>query len=107
MDKEILEILKSMQSDIKSMQGDLKNTQSDIKTMQGDIKDIKIRQEETYQVVKALEHSAEINKAEHDRIITDTAHIKGNIEAIRKDVSTVEIVTANNYADIAKLKAVK
>lgn len=29
------------------------------------------------------------------------------VQCIRKDLSTVEIVTATNYADIAKLKAVK
>ncbi len=86
MDKEILEILKSMQSDIK---------------------EIKSKQEETYQIVKALEHSAQVNKAEQDKMANDIVHIKGNVEALRKDLSTVEIVTANNYADIAKLKAVK
>lgn len=86
MDKEILEILKSMQVDIK---------------------EIKLKQEETYQIVKALEHSSEINKAEHDKMAIDISYIKGDIEALRKDISTVEIVTANNYADIAKLKAVK
>jgi hypothetical protein len=86
MDKEILEILKSMQSDIKG---------------------IKSKQEETYQIVKALEHSAQVNKAEQDKMANDIVHIKGNVEALRKDLSTVEIVTANNYADIAKLKAVK
>jgi hypothetical protein len=37
----------------------------------------------------------------------DLAHIKGNIESLRKYLSTVEIVTANNYADISKLKLVK
>lgn len=86
MDKEILDILKSMQSDIK---------------------EIKSKQEETYQIVKALEHSAQVNKAEQDKMANDIVHIKGNVEALRKDLSTVEIVTANNYADIAKLKAVK
>ena len=29
------------------------------------------------------------------------------IDGIREDLSTVELVTANNYKDIAKLKAVK
>ncbi|NLK24922.1 MAG: hypothetical protein GX309_13355, partial [Clostridiales bacterium] len=63
--------------------------------------------EEHTQILRALEHSAQVNKAEHDKMSNDIAHIKGSIEALRKDVSTVEIVTANNYADIAKLKAVK
>jgi septal ring factor EnvC (AmiA/AmiB activator) len=86
MDKEILEILKSMQSDIK---------------------EIKSRQEETYQIVKALEHSAEVNKAEHDKMANDIAHIKGDVEALRKDITNVEIITSSNWNDIAKLKAVK
>jgi peptidoglycan hydrolase CwlO-like protein len=120
-DKEILEILKGIQIDIKNMQTDIKDTQADIKGMEADIKDtqtdikhmktdikdLKTRQEETYQIFKALEHSAEINKAEHDKMTNDIAYIKGTMESIKKDVSTVEIVTANNYADIAKLKAVK
>jgi hypothetical protein len=40
-------------------------------------------------------------------MINDIAHIKGDVASIKKDLSTVELVTANNYADIAKLKAVK
>ena len=100
MDKEILEILKSMQ-------GDIKNMHSDITSMQGDIKEIKLKQEETYQIVKALEHSAEVNKAEHDKMDNDIAYIKGDITALRKDITNVEIITSSNWNDIAKLKAVK
>ena len=33
--------------------------------------------------------------------------IKDSIDQLRKDLSTVEIVTASNYADIAKLKRVE
>lgn len=79
MDKEILEILKRLESKV----------------------------DENTQILRALEHSSQINKAEHDKMANDIAHIKGDVEALRKDVSTVEIVTANNYADIARLKAVK
>lgn len=107
MDKEMLEILKNMQTDMKSMQSDMKNMQSDMKNMQSDIKEIKSKQEETYQIVKALVHSAEVNKAEHDKMAIDLAHIKGDVEALRKDVTNVEIITSSNWNDIAKLKAVK
>lgn len=79
MDKEILEILKRLE----------------------------IRQNETYQIVKALEHSAEVNKAERDKMTNDISHIKGDVEAIRKDISNVEIITSSNWNDIAKLKSVK
>ena len=33
--------------------------------------------------------------------------LKESIDELRKDLSTVEIVTASNYADIAKLKSIK
>lgn len=71
------------------------------------LKPISIKLDETYQIVRALEHSAEVNKAEHDKMANDIVHIKGGVESIRKDISTVEVVTASNYAYIAELKAVK
>ncbi|MGH4125885.1 MAG: hypothetical protein ACREV6_23490 [Clostridium sp.] len=37
----------------------------------------------------------------------DITHIKGNVEALRKDILNVEIITSSNWNDIAKLKAVK
>lgn len=33
--------------------------------------------------------------------------LESKVDGIREDLSTVELVTANNYKDIAKLKAVK
>ena len=71
------------------------------------LKRIESKVDENTQILRALEHSAEVNKAEHDKMDNDISHIKGDVEAIRKDLSTVEIVTANNYAAIAKIKAVK
>lgn len=37
----------------------------------------------------------------------DITKIQGDAAGIRKDLSQVELVTANNLADISKLKAVK
>lgn len=64
------------------------------------------RLDETYQIVKALEHSAEVNKAEHDSMSNDIAHIKGDVSSIRKDLTQVEMVTSSNWNEIAKLKAI-
>lgn len=33
--------------------------------------------------------------------------LQNEITSLRKDISTMEVVTASNYVDIAKLKAVK
>lgn len=68
---------------------------------------IKSKLDETYQIVKALEHSAEVNKAEQDKMSNDIAHIKGNVESIKKDLLQVEMVTSNNWNEITKLKSVK
>jgi chromosome segregation ATPase len=100
MDKEVLDILKSMQSDMKSMQ-------SDMKSMQSDITAIKSTVSEHSQILRALEHKADVITAEQENLKHEVAEIKGEVKAIRKDLSQVEMVTASNWADIAKLKAVK
>jgi len=92
-DKAILDILKEVQSDMKSMQGDMKS----IKTTQG----------EHTQILRALEHKTDVISAEQENLKHEVAEIKGEIKSMRKDMSSVEIITANNWADIAKLKAVK
>ncbi len=71
------------------------------------IETLGIQVKENTDMLKALRHSAEVNKAEHDKMMVDMAHVQGDVKAIRKDLSNVEILTANNYADIAKLKAVR
>ena len=37
----------------------------------------------------------------------DINHIKGDVEALRKDLANVEIITSSNWNEIAKLKLVK
>lgn len=62
---------------------------------------------ENTQILKALEHLAQVNKAEHDKMSYNIAEISGEIKAIRKDLLNVQIITASNSGDIAKLKTVK
>ena len=86
MEKEILEILKSMQQDIKG----LKESQERLEN----------------KIDGVVEQTADL--LEFRTKITDTVQqIKIDVEAIKKDVTNVEVITASNWADIAKLKAVK
>ncbi|MDR3587480.1 MAG: hypothetical protein P4L59_19530 [Desulfosporosinus sp.] len=62
---------------------------------------------ENTQILKALEHLAQLNKAEHDKMLVDIAETKGEVIAIRKELSAVELITANNWSDIVKLKSIK
>ena len=84
MEKEILELLKKMDTKIDK---------------------IEMQVSENTQILKALEHSAEVNKAEHDKIIMDIANISGTVESIKEDICNVEVITASNWKDIAKLKS--
>ncbi|MDK2918976.1 MAG: hypothetical protein PWQ37_1709 [Candidatus Petromonas sp.] len=47
-----------------------------------ELEPLKNRMDETYEIVKALEHAAKVNKAEHDKMQNDITHIKGNIKTI-------------------------
>ena len=52
-------------------------------------------------------YKVDVIKAEQENIKHDIAHIKGDVEVVKKDITNVEVITASNWADIAKLKAVK
>ena len=47
--------------------------------------------------------------ANRQRLIDDPRNhlYKSYVEAVKKDITNVEVITASNWADIAKLKAVK
>lgn len=128
MNNEVLDILKSMQGDMKSMQDDMKSMQGDIKSIQSDIKlmkgnmksmedemksmqgeiaGIKGTQDEHTQILRALEHKTDVISAEQENLKHEVIQIKGEVQGIRKDLSNVELITASNWSDIAKLKAIK
>ena len=72
--------LKKGQSSLKEQVQDLKTGQEEIKTMLGEL---------------------------DPKNATRHLELKDSIDQLRKDLSTVEIVTASNYSDIAKLKSAK
>ncbi|EQF27373.1 hypothetical protein QEW_0748 [Clostridioides difficile CD160] len=128
MENKILELLQEMQGSIKEMQGSIKGIQGEIKGintrldgMEHDIKDLKTGQVETNnrldivesqlnentQILKALEHKADVSKAEHDKMSFDILHIQGDISEIKQDLNATQIITSKNWSDIEKLKSIK
>ena len=97
MEDKILQAIEGLKNDINHM--------FDVLSEKVDNQGAQIK--ESTQILKALEHLAQVNKAEHDKMSFNIAEISGEIKAIRKDLSNVEIITASNWGDIAKLKAVK
>lgn len=114
MEKEILEILKNIQSDMTDMKGEIlgiKNDMSDMKTEISGIKTemtgMKSTLDEHTQLLRALEHSAQVNKAEHDQMFNEIAHIRGDVEKLKNDFNIVERIAAKNWYDITTLKEAK
>ncbi|QIB27044.1 hypothetical protein [Caloranaerobacter azorensis] len=101
MDKEILDFLKEFKNGLNNKFDELNGNFNELNSR---FNSLELQVKENTQILKALERSTQINRAEHDRIINDIAHIKGDIEAIKEDLSIVEEVTANNWANIVKLK---
>ena len=69
---------------------------------------------EILEILRRLESKVDGIEKKLDGVVEQTAdlvefrnEILNKVDGIREDLSTVELVTANNYKDIAKLKAVK
>lgn len=108
MDNELLKALSTLFDEkLEPIKNDIKSLKSDVAGLKDDVTGLKKQQEESYQILKSLEHKAEINKAEHDKFSNEIAHLAGEIQNMRKDLSTVEIVTARNMENIAQLKIIK
>ena len=91
MDKELMESIREI------LREELELIKSDIKELkEGQIK-LQNGQKEIKEMVGELDPK---NANRH-------LELKESIDQLRKDLSTVEIVTASNYSDIARLKSVK
>ena len=115
LDKKIENLDKKFEKELKLFRT---GTKEDLKLHRDETKEelrlLGSQTKENTQILQVLMNSAEVNKAEHDQMIIKLSkvegaieHVKTDVSVLRKDLSTMEIVTANNYADIVKLKAVK
>ena len=97
MEEKILQAIEGLKNDLNSKF----NTLSDKVDKQGN------QINENTQILKALEHLAQVNKAEHDKMSYNIAELTEEIKAMRKNLSNVEIITASNWGDMIRLKSVK
>ena len=94
---EILEILKGMQNSILGLK-------DDVNSLKDDVKSIKTQQQEDHLILKALEHSAEVNKAEHDKMSNDLAHIHGDINHINETNKSLLEMYGEHEAEIRSFR---
>ncbi|WP_102400945.1 hypothetical protein [Haloimpatiens massiliensis] len=101
MDKDILSAISNL------LDEKLNPIKEDISSLKEDVKFIKIQQKEHGRILRILEDKAITNKAEHDNMCNEISHLSAKVENMRKDLATVEIVTARNMENIANLKVIK
>ena len=98
MDKELMEsIRKLLKEELEPIKTDIKGLKKGQSSLKEQVQDLKTGQEEIKTMLGELDPK---NATRH-------LELKDSIDQLRKDLSTVEIVTASNYADIAKLKRVE
>lgn len=108
MEKELLIAIKELlQEELRPMQQDVSLIKTQLGTLTNKFDSFESQVSENAQILKALEHKVDVIKSEQENMKHDVAETKGDVKSLRKDISAVEIVTANNWGDIAKLKAIK
>lgn len=103
MEKVLTEIL----SEVKTIKTDITTIKTDISGLKEGQNRLETQVLENTQILKALEHAAQVNKAEHDNMINDIAEVKGEIKGLRNNINTVELVTSQNWTEITRLKSIK
>ncbi|MEL5865090.1 hypothetical protein [Clostridium cochlearium] len=96
-----------LKEDISTLKEDVSGLKRDVSVLKEDVKFIKVQQKEQGRILRILEDKAITNKAEHDKISNEIVHLSEKVENMRKDLATVEVVTARNMENIARLKVIK
>lgn len=86
---------------------DNKDLQAISELLDKKLEPIKTQLDENTQILKSLTKASETHKADVDNLTHQIAELNGEMKEARKDLSRIEIATAENWTDIAKLKAVK
>jgi archaellum component FlaC len=122
LDREIINFLKEFKKDVSNefktinnklnnLEKDVNDLKSDVSILKGDVNDLK----SDVSILKEDVNTLKVGQNEIKNLVTDidprnaNRHIEitNMIDDLRRDLSTVEVVTANNYANIAKLKSIK
>ncbi len=93
--------LKDFKSEMKSEISGMKQEISETKSM---IKDTNLQVTENTKLIRILLDKAEVNKAEHDKMMMNIAQVQGDVKHIQSGISKLEVVTGQNCLEISYLK---
>lgn len=107
MEDKILQALEGLSHQVTTLSEKVDNQANQLTKLFEKVDNQGNQNKENTQILKALEHLAQVSKAEHDKMSFNIAEMSGEIKAIRKDLLNVELITASNWGEIAKLKSAK
>ncbi|MDQ2087421.1 hypothetical protein RBH29_13395 [Herbivorax sp. ANBcel31] len=82
--KLVLEQLSGLKDDVTGLKDDVTGLKDDVTRLKGDVTGLKTRQDEIYHVVKAIEHSNQVGKAELDKHEFRIAKVEGKFKKVAK-----------------------
>lgn len=98
----------SIKSEITSLDekltGEMASMKDEMSSIKEEVKWIKEQQKEDHSILKALMHNSEINKAEHDKMSNDIAHIQGYLKNVDENLEAVKDIIGRHEVDIKVLK---
>lgn len=94
--KLVLEQLSGLRNDLVDIKQRQINMEIDQKNMKIDQKNMEARQDEIFQVVKAIEHSNQVGKAELDKHEFRIAKMEGKFKKVGKIFDNDEIESVSN-----------
>ena len=111
MDKEMMEIMKSL---MQEMTNGFEKVNKRLDKIETDVKELKTNQEQTNIRLDKIEIDVKELKEKIDNVYNQTAdltefktEVNTKLDVLNDNISNIEIVTANNWADIARLKKAK
>ncbi|MBV1817989.1 hypothetical protein L0P54_03300 [Anaerosalibacter bizertensis] len=104
MKDEMTSIKSEMTSLDEKLTGEMASMKGEMSSIKDEIKWIKEQQKEDHSILKALMHNSEINKAEHDKMSNDIAHIQGYLKNVDENLEAVKDIIGRHEVDIKVLK---
>lgn len=93
-----------LKNDVSGLKNDVTGLKDDVSQLKSDVSELKAGQQENYQILKALEHKADVNKAEHDKMLIDISKIQGYQKNISENIDAVKEIIGRHEVDITVLK---
>ncbi|WP_271629217.1 coiled-coil domain-containing protein [Caldicellulosiruptor sp. DIB 104C] len=124
--------VESLEKRVESLEKRVENLEKRVDSLEKRVEKLELQVAENTQILKALEHLAQVNKAEHDNFTHQLARMEGLLNSVisnnskehqalfkqteentqkivklEKDMTIIESVCGKNMQDIAFLKGVK